>query len=237
MIARNIGFDEIYDLVGIRVLVDSLRDCYAALGTVHARWNPVPGRFKDYIAMPKFNMYQSLVTTVTGPAGSPVELQIQTRAMYQRNEYGAAAHWKYKQELADGRGATDMTWLRQLVDWQRETEDPAEFLDSLRFDLGGDDVYVFTPRGEAIALPQGSTPVDFAYAIHTEVGHRTIGARVNGRLVALESALSNGDTVEIFTSKASDAGPSQDWLGFVQSARARNKIRRWFARERPDTGP
>jgi len=232
MIARNVGFDDIYDLVGIRVLVDSLRDCYAVLGIVHARWNPVPGRFKDYIAMPKFNMYQSLHTTVIGPDGKPVELQIRTWGMHKRAEYGVAAHWKYKEEMAGGSGTGDMAWLRQLVDWQRETEDPAEFLDSLRFDLAGAEVYVFTPRGEVIALPQGSTPVDFAYAIHTEVGHRTIGARVNGRLVALESVLANGDTVEIFTSKASDAGPTQDWLGFVKSARARNKIRHWFSKER-----
>jgi GTP diphosphokinase / guanosine-3',5'-bis(diphosphate) 3'-diphosphatase len=232
MIARNVSFDDIYDLVGIRILVDSLRDCYAVLGTVHARWNPVPGRFKDYIAMPKFNMYQSLHTTVIGPEGKPVELQIRTWGMHRRAEYGVAAHWKYKEELAGRGGTADMAWLRQLVDWQRETEDPAEFLDSLRFDLGGNEVYVFTPKGEVVALPQNSTPVDFAYAIHTEVGHRTIGARVNGRLVALESALSNGDTVEIFTSKAPDSGPSQDWLGFVQSPRARNKIRHWFSKER-----
>ncbi len=231
MIARNVGFDEIYDLVGIRVLVESVRDCYAVLGTVHARWNPVPGRFKDYIAMPKFNMYQSLHTTVIGPEGKPVELQIRTWGMHRRAEYGVAAHWKYKEEMQGG-SAADMAWLRQLVDWQRETADPAEFLDSLRFDLGTAEVYVFTPRGEVIALPQGATPVDFAYAIHTEVGHRTIGARVNGRLVALESALSNGDTVEIFTSKAPDAAPSRDWLGFVQSARARNKIKHWFSKER-----
>ena len=237
MIARNVGFDDIYDLVGIRVLVDSVRDCYAALGTVHARWNPVPGRFKDYIAMPKFNMYQSLHTTVIGPGGKPVELQIRTWGMHRRAEYGVAAHWKYKEEVAgSGRGGRDgtgdMAWLRQLVDWQRETADPAEFLESLRFDLGAAEVYVFTPRGEVIALPQGATPVDFAYAIHTEVGNRTIGARVNGRLVALESALDNGDTVEIFTSKAQDAGPSRDWLQFVKSARARNKIRHWFSKER-----
>ncbi|MGO8956517.1 MAG: RelA/SpoT family protein [Streptosporangiaceae bacterium] len=231
MIARNVSFDDIYDLVGIRVLVDSLRDCYAVLGTVHARWNPVPGRFKDYIAMPKFNMYQSLHTTVIGPEGKPVELQIRTWGMHRRAEYGVAAHWKYKEEMVGG-GTADMAWLRQLVDWQRETEDPAEFLDSLRFDLGAGEVYVFTPKGEVIALPQNATPVDFAYAIHTEVGHRTIGARVNGRLVALESTLNNGDTVEIFTSKASDSGPSRDWLGFVQSARARNKIRHWFSKER-----
>ena len=238
MIARNVGFDEIYDLVGIRVLVDSVRDCYAALGTIHARWNPIPGRFKDYIAMPKFNMYQSLHTTVIGPEGKPVELQIRTWGMHRRAEYGVAAHWKYKEEslVPGGRTgaspANDMVWLRQLVDWQRETADPAEFLESLRFDLGAAEVYVFTPKGQVIALQQGATPVDFAYAIHTEVGHRCIGARVNGRLVALESALDNGDTVEIFTSKAPDAGPSRDWLGFVKSARARNKIRHWFSKER-----
>ena len=242
MIARNVEFDEIYDLVGIRVLVDSVRDCYAALGTIHARWNPVPGRFKDYIAMPKFNMYQSLHTTVIGPEGKPVELQIRTWGMHRRSEYGVAAHWKYKEDTVlggrgkDGKGGKgttgDMAWLRQLVDWQKETADPAEFLESLRFDLAASEVYVFTPRGEVIALPQGATPVDFAYAIHTEVGHRTIGARVNGRLVPLESALDNGDTVEIFTSKAQEAGPSRDWLNFVKSARARNKIRHWFSKER-----
>ncbi len=255
MIARNVEFDDIYDLVGIRVLVDSVRDCYAALGTIHARWNPVPGRFKDYIAMPKFNMYQSLHTTVIGPGGKPVELQIRTLGMHKRAEYGVAAHWKYKEEMgargpaiggaaAAGGARTDkdkakrsdeaaeMAWLRQLVDWQRETEDPEEFLESLRFDLAGAEVFVFTPRGEVIALPQDATPVDFAYAIHTEVGHRTIGARVNGRLVALESTLDNGDTVEIFTSKAQEAGPNRDWLSFVKSARARNKIRQWFSKER-----
>ena len=239
MIARNVEFDEIYDLVGIRVLVDSVRDCYAALGTIHARWNPVPGRFKDYIAMPKFNMYQSLHTTVIGAEGKPVELQIRTWGMHRRSEYGVAAHWKYKEDTVlggrgkGGKGGTgDMAWLRQLVDWQKETADPAEFLESLRFDLAASEVYVFTPRGEVIALPQGATPIDFAYAIHTEVGHRTIGARVNGRLVPLESALDNGDTVEIFTSKAQEAGPSRDWLNFVKSARARNKIRHWFSKER-----
>jgi guanosine-3',5'-bis(diphosphate) 3'-pyrophosphohydrolase len=249
MIAHDVGFDDIYDLVGIRVLVDSVRDCYATLGTIHARWNPVPGRFKDYIAMPKFNMYQSLHTTVIGPGGNPVELQIRTWDMHKRAEYGVAAHWKYKEEMVlrgrrDGQAkgaaqskaasddAEEMAWLRQLVDWQRETEDPAEFLDSLRFDLAGNEVYVFTPKGEVITLPQDATPVDYAYAIHTEIGHRTIGARVNGRLVALESTLETGDTVEIFTSKAQEAGPNRDWLDFVKSARARNKIRQWFTKER-----
>ncbi len=240
MIARNVGFNDIYDLVGIRVLVDTVMDCYAALGIIHARWNPVPGRFKDYIAMPKFNFYQSLHTTVIGPSGRPVELQIRTWTMHRQAEYGVAAHWKYKEETVFGRAALrgakdeaqEMAWLQQLVDWQRETEDPAEFLESLRFDLAVGEVYVFTPRGEVVALPQGATPVDFAYAIHTEVGHRTVGARVNGRLVALESTLDNGDTVEIFTSKAPEAGPSRDWLKFVQSPRARNKIRQWFSKER-----
>jgi len=233
MIARNVGFDEIYDLVGVRVLVDSVRDCYAALGTIQVRWNPIPGQFKDYIATPTFNMYQSLHTTVIGPEGKPVELQIRTWGMHRRAEYGVAAHWKQKEESlspgGEAPGAGDMMWLRQLVDWQRETADPAEFLESLRFDLGAAEVYVFTPRGEVKPLPQGATPVDFAYAIDTEVGHRCVGARVNGRLVPLESTLDNGDTVEIFTSTAPDAGPSRDWLGFVKSARARNKIRHWFS--------
>lgn len=235
MIVRGRDFAEIYDLVGIRVLVDTVRDCYAALGTVHARWNPVPGRFKDYIAMPKFNMYQSLHTTVIGPSGKPVELQIRTFDMHRRAEYGIAAHWKYKQQTVAGTSkvrtdvpqaakgsagqdtVNDMAWLRQLLDWQKETEDPGEFLDSLRFDLSRNEVFVFTPKGDVIALPAGATPVDFAYAVHTEVGHRTIGARVNGRLVPLESTLDNGDLVEVFTSKAEGAGPSRDWLGFVKS--------------------
>ncbi|MFB7179539.1 RelA/SpoT family protein [Streptomyces sp. NPDC056257] len=252
MIVRGRDFAEIYDLVGIRVLVDTVRDCYAALGTVHARWNPVPGRFKDYIAMPKFNMYQSLHTTVIGPSGKPVELQIRTFDMHRRAEYGIAAHWKYKQQTVAGTSkvrtdvpqaakgsagqdtVNDMAWLRQLLDWQKETEDPGEFLDSLRFDLSRNEVFVFTPKGDVIALPAGATPVDFAYAVHTEVGHRTIGARVNGRLVPLESTLDNGDLVEVFTSKAEGAGPSRDWLGFVKSPRARNKIRGWFSKERRD---
>ncbi|MFE9537119.1 RelA/SpoT family protein [Streptomyces sp. NPDC006691] len=249
MIVRGRDFAEIYDLVGIRVLVDTVRDCYAALGTVHARWNPVPGRFKDYIAMPKFNMYQSLHTTVIGPNGKPVELQIRTFDMHRRAEYGIAAHWKYKQDPSAGASKVrtdapkktgkddhlnDMAWLRQLLDWQKETEDPSEFLESLRFDLSRNEVFVFTPKGDVIALPAGSTPVDFSYAVHTEVGHRTIGARVNGRLVPLESTLDNGDLVEVFTSKAAGAGPSRDWLSFVKSPRARNKIRAWFSKERRD---
>ncbi|GAA0625783.1 GTP pyrophosphokinase [Sporichthya brevicatena] len=249
MIVRGRDFADIYDLVGIRILVESVRDCYATLGAVHARWNPVPGRFKDYIAMPKFNMYQSLHTTVIGPEGKPVELQIRTHAMHRRAEYGVAAHWKYKAEVnGDQSGAPgtlaatsgeksageDMLWLRQLLDWQKETADPGEFLETLRFDLGTAEVYVFTPAGDAIALPLGSTPVDLAYAVHTEVGHRCIGARVNGRLVPLESKLANGDVVEILTAKGtgSGSGPSRDWLDFVASPRARNKIKQWFSKER-----
>jgi guanosine-3',5'-bis(diphosphate) 3'-pyrophosphohydrolase len=243
MIVRGRDFTDIYDLVGIRVLVDSVRDCYAALGSIHARWNPVPGRFKDYIAMPKFNMYQSLHTTVIGPGGKPVELQIRTFAMHRRAEYGVAAHWKYKEEAVGGRRPDpaaeanggkpgEMEWLRQLLEWQKETADPGEFLDALRFDLSASEVFVFTPKGDVVALPSGSTPVDFAYAVHTEVGHRCIGARVNGRLVPLESKLDNGDLVEVFTSKAATAGPSRDWLGFVASPRARNKIRQWYSKER-----
>ena len=237
MIVRGREFTDIYDLVGIRVLVDSERDCYAALGVIHANWQPVPGRFKDYIAMPKFNMYQSLHTTVIGPGGKPVELQIRTQPMHRTAEYGIAAHWKYKEQknisAAEPSAVSDeMGWLRQLLEWQRELQEPEEFLDSLRYDLGASEVYVFTPKGDVVALPAGSTPVDFAYAVHTEIGHRCIGARVNGKLVALESVLDNGETVEVFTSKAENAGPSRDWLGFVKSPRARTKIRQWFARER-----
>ena len=241
MIVRGRDFEDIYDLVAVRVLVESVRDCYAVLGTLHTRWSPLPGRFKDYIAMPKFNMYQSLHTTVIGPGGKPVEIQIRTFAMHRRAEYGVAAHWKYKEDARkaipeggkdDTDPANDMTWLRQLLDWQRETADPGEFLESLRFDVGSREVYVFTPQGAVMGLPAGSTPVDFAYAVHTEVGHHTIGGRVNGRLVPLESTLENGDVVEILTSKADGAGPSRDWLSFVKSPRARNKIRQWFSKER-----
>jgi guanosine-3',5'-bis(diphosphate) 3'-pyrophosphohydrolase len=241
MILRGRDFDEIYDLVGIRVLVNSLRDCYAVLGSIHARWNPIPGRFKDYIATPKFNLYQSLHTTVIGPDGRAVEIQIRTHEMHRQAEYGVAAHWKYKERVNGGRqtqGDTstdnDMAWLARISDWQAETVDPGEFLDSLRFEIGAKEVYVFTPKGKVIGLPAGATPVDFAYAVHTEVGHRTMGAKVNGRLVPLESTLNSGDSVEVFTSKNPDSGPSQDWLAFVQSPRARNKIRQWFTKERRD---
>ena len=241
MIVRGRDFDEIYDLVGIRVLVNSVRDCYAILGSIHARWTPLPGRFKDYIATPKFNLYQSLHTTVIGPKGRAVEIQIRTHDMHQRAEFGVAAHWKYKERMNSGRATdaasthdTDMAWLAHISDWQAETADPGEFLDSLRFEIGAKEVYVFTPKGRVIGLPSGATPVDFAYAVHTEVGHRTMGAKVNGRLVPLESELSSGDVVEVFTSKNPDSGPSKDWLTFVKSPRARNKIRQWFTKERRD---
>jgi guanosine-3',5'-bis(diphosphate) 3'-pyrophosphohydrolase len=239
MIVRGRDFDEIYDLVGIRVLVNSVRDCYAVLGSIHARWTPIPGRFKDYIATPKFNLYQSLHTTVIGPQGRAVEIQIRTREMHQRAEFGVAAHWKYKERVNSGKQAdtapqpdAEMAWLAHISDWQAETSDPSEFLDSLRFEIGAKEVYVFTPQGKVIGLPAGATPVDFAYAVHTEVGHRTMGAKVNGRLVPLESELQSGDSVEVFTSKNPDAAPSQDWLNFVKSPRARNKIRQWFKIER-----
>ncbi|MCW2738673.1 MAG: bifunctional (p)ppGpp synthetase/guanosine-3,5-bis(diphosphate) 3-pyrophosphohydrolase [Nocardioides sp.] len=238
MIVGGRDFSDIYDLVGIRILVDEDRDCYSALGVIHSRWNPVLGRFKDYVAMPKFNMYQSLHTTVIGPQGKPVEVQIRTFAQHRRAEYGVAAHWKYKENTKDGVDTDrlgdrdDLTWLRQLLDWQSEVDDPGEFLESLRFEMNQQQVYVFTPRGDVIPLPMGSTPVDFAYAVHTEVGHHTIGSRVNGRLVPLESTLDNGDVVEVFTSKSPTSGPSRDWLNFVQSPRARSKIRQWFTKER-----
>ena len=239
MVVRGREFDDIYDLIGIRVLVGSVRDCYAVLGSIHARWTPLPGRFKDYIATPKFNLYQSLHTTVIGPNGRTVEIQIRTEEMHQQAEFGVAAHWMYKERMAGGKtdvkakpADNDMAWLAHISDWQAETADPGEFLESLRYEIGAKEVYVFTPKGRVIGLPAGATPVDFAYAVHTEVGHRTMGAKVNGRLVPLESSLSSGDVVEVFTSKNPDAGPSQDWLGFVMSTRARNKIRAWFTKER-----
>ena len=241
MVLRGREFDEIYDLVGIRVIVNSVRDCYGILGSIHARWNPIPGRFKDYIATPKFNLYQSLHTTVMGPSGRPVEIQIRTPEMHHRSEFGVAAHWMYKDRMNSGKSVdpvavqdTDMAWLAHISDWQAETEDPGEFLDSLRFEIGAKEVYVFTPKGRVIGLPSGATPIDFAYAVHTEIGHRTMGAKVNGRLVPLESKLSSGDVIEILTSKNPDAGPSQDWLNFVQSTRTRNKIKQWFTKERRD---
>jgi GTP pyrophosphokinase len=229
MVVRGKEFAEINDLLGVRVIVDSVKDCYGALGSIHALWRPVQGRFKDYVAMPKFNLYQSLHTTVVGPRGKPVEFQIRTQEMHRRAEFGVAAHWGYKEQ----RNPTeDLLWLQRLVDWQQETSDPDEFMQSLKIDLEQDEVFVFTPKGKVITLATASTPVDFAYAIHTEVGHRCIGARVNGRLVPLDSHLQSGDTCEIFTSKVEGAGPSRDWLQFVQTPRARSKIRQWFSRER-----
>ena len=230
MVVRGRDFFEIYDLVALRILVDAQRDCYGALGVLHARWNPLPGRFKDYVAMPKFNLYQSLHTTVLGPDSKPVEFQIRTNEMHRQAEYGVAAHWKYKEGKAPG--ANDLAWVRQITEWQRETEDPSEFLDTLRFEINTTEVFVFTPKGDVVSLPADATPVDFAYSVHTEVGHRTIGARVNQRLVPLEYKLNNGDQVEVLTSKSPNAGPSRDWLSFVSSQRARTKIRQYFLRER-----
>ena len=233
MVLRGREFDDIYDLVGIRVIVPTVRDCYAALGAIHARWSPLPGRFKDYIAMPKFNLYQSLHTTVVGPEGRSVEIQIRTQEMHQRAEFGVAAHWKYKQtDTKGGDKEVDFAWLKQLSDWQEETADPGEFLDNLRFEIGAKELYVFTPKGKVVGLSAGSTPVDFAYAVHTEVGHKTIGAKVNGRLVPLETKLQAGDVIEVLTSKSESAGPSKDWLNFVASPRARAKIKHHFTQER-----
>jgi guanosine-3',5'-bis(diphosphate) 3'-pyrophosphohydrolase len=239
MIVRGREFDDIHDLVGVRILVDDVRDCYAVMGVVHSLWQPMPGRFKDYIAQPRFGVYQSLHTTVIGPDGQPLEVQIRTYEMHRTAEYGIAAHWRYKETKGNnGFGADraveidEMAWMRQLLDWQREAADPSDFLDQLRYDLATKEIFVFTPKGDVVTLPVGSTPVDFAYAVHTEVGHRCIGARVNGRLVALERKLENGEVVEIFTSKAEAAGPTRDWQSFVASPRAKGKIKQWFAKER-----
>ena len=229
MVVKGKEFDDIFDLVGIRVVVPTVKDCYAALGSIHATWKPVQGRFKDYIAMPKFNLYQSLHTTVVGPQGKPLEVQIRTEEMHSRAEHGVAAHWNYKD---DDTSSADLAWLNRIVDWQQETSDPNQFMANLKIDLDQDEVFVFTPKGRVITLPVGATTVDFAYAIHTEVGHACIGARVNGRLVPLDTVLTSGDSIEIFTSKVEGAGPSQDWLKFVFTHRAANKIRQWQSRER-----
>ncbi|MDI3280053.1 MAG: bifunctional (p)ppGpp synthetase/guanosine-3',5'-bis(diphosphate) 3'-pyrophosphohydrolase [Bacillota bacterium] len=224
-------FDEIYDLMGVRVIVDSVRDCYAVLGMVHALWKPIPGRFKDYIAMPKSNLYQSLHTTVVGPNGEPLEIQIRTWEMHRTAEYGIAAHWRYKEgKPGDREFEEKISWLRQLLDWQREAKDPQDFLEDLKIDLFEDEVFVFTPKGDVKTLPAGSTPVDFAYSVHTDIGHRCVGAKVNGRLVPLNYQLKNGEFVEILTSKAGT--PSLDWLSFVKTSRARNKIRQWHKERR-----
>jgi GTP pyrophosphokinase len=229
MVIRGKEFEEIYDLLGIRIQVESLRDTYGALGAVHALFKPVPGRFKDYVAMPKANMYQSLHTTVVGPGGRPIEIQIRTRDMHRTAQFGIAAHWRYKEGKQKD---TDLAWLGQMMEWLKDMADPREFMEGLRIDLSGGRVFVFTPKGDVLNLPQGATPVDFAYAVHTEVGHRTIGAKVNGKLVPLDYELRTGDAVDVLTSKAQGEGPSQDWLQFVATPRARNKIRQWFARGR-----
>jgi GTP pyrophosphokinase len=228
MVQKDRDFDDIFDLVAIRIVVDSVRDCYGALGCLHGKWRPVVGRFKDYIAMPKFNLYQSLHTTVIGPGGRALEVQIRTQEMHERAERGVAAHFAYK----EGTDTNDSDWLNRIIDWQSEISDPGEFMADLKNDLEQEEVFVFTPKGRVITLPINSTPVDFAYTVHTEVGHSCVGARVNGRLVSLDSTLVSGDSCEIFTSNVEGAGPSRDWLGFVQSPRAKSKIKNWFTRER-----
>ena len=225
MVRRNKEFNEIYDLAGLRVVVDSVRDCYGALGVIHSIWKPIPGRFKDYIAMPKFNMYQSLHTTVMSNEGKLLEIQIRTDEMDTTAEYGIAAHWMYKHGLTD-RQVDRLTWLKSMMEWQKETPDATEFMESLKGELVADEVFVFTPKGDVVSLPSGATPIDFAYHVHTEIGHRTIGAKVNDRIVPLDSELVSGDRVEIITGK--NSGPSRDWLAVVQSGRARNKIRQFF---------
>src|SRR5215207_2793624 len=227
MVRRNKEFNEIYDLTGLRVIVDDVRDCYGTLGVIHSLWKPIPGRFKDYIAMPKFNMYQSLHTTVMSNEGKLLEIQIRTREMDTIAEYGVAAHWMYKHGLKDSQVGR-LAWLKSVMEWQKETTDATEFMESLKGELVADEVYVFTPKGDVVSLPSGATPIDFAYHVHTEVGHRTVGARVNDRIVPLDSELVSGDRVEIITGK--NSGPSRDWLAVVQSGRARNKIRQFFNR-------
>ena len=236
MIVRGRDFDDIFDLVGIRILVDNVNNCYAAIGVVHSLFNALPGRFKDYISAPRFGVYQSLHTTVMGPGGKPLEVQARTHDMHYNAEFGIAAHWRYKETKGNHSGeqaeVDQMAWMRQLLDWQKEAADPNEFLDSLRYDLTSKQIFVFTPKGDVVNLPVDSTPVDFAYAVHTEVGHRCIGAKINGKLVALETKLKSGDRVEVFTSKDQNAGPSRGWQDFVVSPRAKAKIRQWFAKER-----
>ena len=228
MIVKGRPFEEIHDLVGVRVVVENVRDCYAALGTIHATWKPVQGRFKDYVAMPKFNLYQSLHTTVVGPQGKQVEFQVRTYEMHARAEHGVAAHWDYKAQSP----SDEMAWLGRIVEWQAETEDPGTFMANLKTDLELDEVYVFTPKGRVVTLPLGATLVDFAYAIHTDVGHACVGAKVGGRLVPLETQLVTGDTVEVVTSRQPGAGPSRDWLQFVATHRASSKIKHWYSQER-----
>ena len=228
MVVGGKEFDDIFDLVGLRLIVEDERDCWAALGAIHALWSPVQGRFKDYINSPKFNLYQSLHTTVIGPRGKSVEVQVRTQEMHRRAEFGVAAHWSYK----EGASANEVAWMQRLADVEEEENDPIAFLEALKLDLGQDEVYLFTPKGRVIALIEGATTIDFAYAVHTEVGHRCVGAKVNGRLVPLDTVLRSADVVEIVTSKNDNAGPSRDWLNIAASSRAKSKIRQWFQRER-----
>ncbi|ADB51606.1 RelA/SpoT family protein [Conexibacter woesei] len=235
MTRKGREFNEIYDLTAMRVIVDSVKDCYGAVGVIHSLWKPLPGRFKDFVAMPKFNMYQSLHTTVIGPEGRPLEIQIRTREMHDMAEFGIAAHWIYKQDPTSSEGDGKLKWLRRLLDWQQEMSDPKEFMDTLKVDLFEDEVFVFTPKGEVKSLAAGATPLDFAYEVHTDVGHRTVGAKVNGKMVPLSYELRSGDIVEVMTSKR-ERGPSRDWLALVKTTRARNKIKQWFKSEsRKDT--
>jgi GTP pyrophosphokinase len=229
MVDQNIEFEDVYDLTAVRIIVDTIKECYAVLGIVHAAWKPIPGRFRDYIAMPKSNGYQSLHTTVIGPAGRPVEIQIRTRDMHRVAEYGIASHWRYKEKVTDKTMDQKMSWFRQMLEWQDELKDAKDFMESLKIDLFVDEVFVFTPKGDVFGLPNGATPVDFAYHVHTEVGHRTVGSKVNGRIVPLSFKLRNGDIVEILTGKKSN--PSRDWLMFVKTAGARVKIRQWFKKQ------
>jgi guanosine-3',5'-bis(diphosphate) 3'-pyrophosphohydrolase len=236
MTRKGREFNEIYDLTAMRVIVDSVKDCYGAVGVIHSLWKPLPGRFKDMVAMPKFNMYQALHTTVIGPEGRPLEIQIRTSDMHETAEYGVAAHWRYKENTTQGRmDPTDakLKWLKSLLDWQTDNDDPTEFTDQLRGELIEDEVFVFTPKGEVKSLAAGATPLDFAYEIHTDVGHRCVGARVNGKIVPLHYELQSGDIVEIMTSKR-ERGPSRDWLALVKTTRARNKIKAWFKAESRD---
>ena len=230
---KEVDFNEIYDLTAIRIIVDTVKRCYQVLGFVHEIWKPMPGRFKDYIAMPKSNMYQSLHTTVIGPQGDPLEIQIRTPEMHRTAEYGIAAHWRYKEgKTGDEDFEEKLSWLRQLLEWQKDLQEPREFMKALKVDLFEDEVFVFTPKGDVMSLPKGGTPIDFAYNIHTEVGHTCVAAKVNGKIVPLEYRLENGDIVNIITSK--NSGPSRDWMKFVKTSRARSKIKRWFKRQQRD---